>query len=255
MTLAHQVTGAGPAVLLLHSSACDRRMWGAQVPGLVRSGHRVVTADFPGYGDTPPVAHPADSENVLELLDELGIESAVLIGASYGGRIAHQVAAAHPDRVRGLVLLCAGMLGLEPSPGLIELDEREQALLAAGELDKAAELNAQSWLGPEADDAAHALLREMRTRSYTLQRKFDMVPDAPQPGVESTEVDLAAIAAPTLVVSGTHDFEDFQRIADLLAEGIRDAKHVVLSWAGHLPNMERPAEITALLVDFLAELN
>jgi 3-oxoadipate enol-lactonase len=254
MTIAHAVTGDGPAVVLLHSSVCDRRMWNAQVPVLAEAGYRVVTADFRGCGDTPPGGDHSDTDDVRDLLDELGIERAVLVGASFGGRIAHHFAATWPDRVSGLVLLCAGMLGLEPSPELIELDEREQALLAADNIAAATELTVATWLGPEADESARALLRVMRAHSYAMQRAAGVDSDHADPGLEATAVDLRSIAAPTLVVSGLHDFVDFRRIADLLVEGIRDAKHVDLPWAGHLPNLERPAEITVLLLNFLAGL-
>src|SRR4051794_2169947 len=107
-TLHHLVEGSGPVVVLLHAGVADLRMWDAQVDVLV-PGHMVVRCDLPGYGGTPvgPGSDGCDAEDVLALLDELGVEEFALVGASYGGYVALQVATAVPDRVDRLVLLDA----------------------------------------------------------------------------------------------------------------------------------------------------
>lgn len=64
-------------------------------------------------------------------------------------------------------------------------------------------------------------------------------------------VDLAAVAAPTLVVGGAHDHPDFRGIAAELPGLVPGAEHVELPWAGHLPSLERPAETTRLMLEFL----
>lgn len=86
MTLSHDVAGHGPVVVLLHSSVCDRRMWDDQWKALTDAGHRVVRCDFRGFGDTPAEAvHPyRDADDVLALLDTLGVGRAALVGASFG---------------------------------------------------------------------------------------------------------------------------------------------------------------------------
>ena len=93
MTLAYDETGDGPAVLLLHYTVCDRRMWDPQVPALAAAGHRVVRCDLRGYGDTPvPTAPWSNSGDVAQLLDALGIATAAVVGASGGGRVALEFA-------------------------------------------------------------------------------------------------------------------------------------------------------------------
>ncbi|MGC9668808.1 alpha/beta fold hydrolase [Planosporangium sp. 12N6] len=246
MALAHDVDGTGPAVVLLHSSAADRRMWDPQVGALLAAGHRVLRCDFRGFGDTPPARGYHDAEDVRDLLDYLGIEVAALVGASFGGRISQEIAARWPARVNRLVLLCAGMVDAEPSPELLAFAEREEELLAAGDIDAAVELNVRTWLGPDADERAREAIRVMRRHSFAVQAAFDGGPDAPR-----GPIDVTTIQAPTLVVSGAHDVRDFRDIAAVLAREIPKARHVELPWAGHLPNLERPAEVTALLIDFL----
>src|SRR5690349_2994042 len=100
MTISCDVAGDGPALVLLHSGVCDRRMWDAQWPGLVDAGFRVVRCDFRGFGQTPPADRPySNADDVLTLLDSLGIERAALVGASYGGQVALEVAALRPALV------------------------------------------------------------------------------------------------------------------------------------------------------------
>ncbi|RAJ36874.1 pimeloyl-ACP methyl ester carboxylesterase [Kitasatospora sp. SolWspMP-SS2h] len=250
MTITHEVAGNGPAVVLLHSSVCDRRMWDGQWDALRAAGYRVLRCDFRGFGETPCADRPYDNlTDLAELLDGLGIERAALVGSSFGGRLALQFAARHPDRVGSLTLLCPGSPDHEPSAELLALDDLEVGLVESGRLDEAVELMADTWLGPDADEAARAKLRVMQRNAYEVQL-------APEQEISPTpvEVDLRAAVAPTLVYSGAHDLDDFRRIAADLAALLPDAEHRELPWAGHLPALERPAEVAELLLARLAEV-
>ncbi len=245
--LSHDIVGTGSAVVLLHSSACDRRMWDPQWHDLIDAGYRVVRCDFRGYGETPVPDQPNnDAQDVLELLDELGIERAAVVGASYGGRVALELAARWPERVSTLALLSAGS-PLHPSTDELDaFDEQEEALVDAGDLDGAVELNVRTWLGPDADEEARELVRAMQRHAYDVQlaaeEEFDQL---------EAEFELSAVAARTLIVTGKYDMGYFNDVAQDLADRLTDARLVHLPWGGHLPSLERPKEISALLVDFL----
>src|SRR5690349_24464338 len=104
MILAHDDLGTGPAVLLLHSGVTDRRMWDPLVTALSHS-FRVVRPDLRGFGDSPlPSEEYADADDLDVLLDHLGITDAAVVGSSFGGRVAPELATAHPGRVSSLVL-------------------------------------------------------------------------------------------------------------------------------------------------------
>jgi pimeloyl-ACP methyl ester carboxylesterase len=249
VTLSHDVAGDGPALVLLHSSVCDRRMWDPQWPALIDAGYRVVRCDFRGYGDSPVADHPYnDAEDVAELLKAQGIAQAAVVGSSYGGRVALELAARWPDLVKALVLLCSALPGHAPSDALRSFGEREDALLEAGDIAGAVELNVETWLGPEADETVREQVRRMQRRAFEVQLA------APE-GVGPTraEVDLSRIKAPCLAVSGGHDVADFRRIAAQLPEQVGGARHRELPWAGHLPSLERPAMVTHLLKRFLGQ--
>ncbi|HZM82279.1 MAG TPA: alpha/beta hydrolase [Candidatus Limnocylindrales bacterium] len=251
MALAYDETfdeaGAGPAVVLLHSTAADRRMWDPQMRPLSAAGFRLVRPDFRGYGETPvPDAPYNDTQDMADLLDTLGIRDTAIVAASGGGRVALEFAARWPSRVTSLVLLNTALAGHEPSQALQAFGDREDNLLEAGDIDAATELNVRTWLGPLADEATRAKLFEMQRHAFEVQ--LAAAEDFPPIRVET---DLSAITARALLVSGAHDLPDFREIAATLREILRDAKLIELDWAGHLPSLECPDRINPLLIDFL----
>ncbi|MBY8877087.1 alpha/beta fold hydrolase [Actinacidiphila acidipaludis] len=249
MTLSHDVAGDGPAVVLLHSGVCDRRMWDPQWAALTAAGRTVVRCDLRGFGESPAADKPCDdADDVRDLLDTLGVERAVVVGSSFGGAVALEVAARWPDRVTGLLLLCAASpVRQEKSPEFRAVLDREDALIEGGDVAGAVELMVDTWVGPEAGDTVREAVRVMQRRAYELQLAAAEVPSL------EVDFDIAAAKAPCLAVSGAHDLPDFRRIAARLPDLLPDARHVELPWAGHLPSMERPAEVTRMMLDFLRD--
>ncbi|MGN6577814.1 MAG: alpha/beta fold hydrolase [Nocardioides sp.] len=244
--LNHRVEGTGPAVVLLHAGVADLRMWDAPAAVLAEQ-HTVVRCDLRGFGGSDLAgASYSDPEDVLALLDRLGVERFALVGASYGGWVALQVASAAPERVEGLVLLAPPAELVEPDPRLRELWAEEGRLVDAGDLEGATELTVRSWLGPEVGDDARELVRTMQRRAYELQ--------IPAGEVENRElpVEPARLAMPTRILIGGHDLPFFVETARELARLLPDAELVELPWAGHLPTLERPDEGIRLLTEALA---
>jgi 3-oxoadipate enol-lactonase len=246
MTLAHDVAGEGPAVLLLHSSVCDRRMWDPQWELLVDAGFRVIRPDFRGFGETPaPTSAYDEASDIRDLLDANGIERAVVVGSSFGGRAAQEFASRWPSRVTGLLLLCSATRLLTPTEDARAFGAEEDALLDGGDLDGAVALNVRTWVGPAATESTRELVSRMQRHAFEVQSA------APDVAAERDDFDLAAVNAPTLVVSGAHDLDYFARVAEFLFERIAGAEHLELDWAGHLPSLEDPARFNPLLLDFL----
>lgn len=253
--LAHDVTGTGPPVVLLHSTVCDRRMWDPQWQALAAAGYRVVRCDFRGFGDSPPPGEAwDDARDVMDLAAGLGTGPVALVGASYGGKVALEIAARWPAQVTALALLCAGMPRHEPSDLLRGFGLREEVLLESGDIDGAVELNVQTWLGPEADEATRNLVRKMQRRAFEVQLAAPLPEEPDEPEDPPADADLHAITAPSLVVSGAKDLPDFRQIAATLAALLPGARQVELPWAGHLPTLERPRELSGMLTAFLAEV-
>jgi 3-oxoadipate enol-lactonase len=251
MLLAHDVQGSGPPVLLIHAGVADRRMWDPLVDAL---GHtfRVVRPDLRGFGETPLPPGPfSNAEDLDGLLAHLGIAHVAVVGSSLGGRAALELATTHPARVSSLVLLNTAYRGLEPSPAAEAVGEEEERLLEAGDVEGAVELMVRTWLGPDAGDDARELLRVMQRNAYDVQLAAEEASPAPEP--RRDEVDPTTITVPTTLVSGGHDIDHFRAIADHLAGQIPGAERVHLDWAGHLPSLERPDAVLALLLDVLRD--
>ena len=125
---------------------------------------------------------------------------------------------------------------------------REGELIDAGDIAGAVELNVATWLGPEASQATRERVRLMQRRALEVQLA---APEQYEPA--DVAVVLGAITAPSLIVSGGKDLPDFRLIAARLTAMLPGARPVELPWAGHLPTLERPQELSALLTAFLRE--
>ncbi len=259
----HEVAGTGPPAALLHAGICDSRMWEPQWGPFVAQ-HRTVRLDFRGFGETP--LHPGrvcHAEDVIAVLDALEIERAALVGASFGGRVALELAVARPDRVSALVLACPGMTGHDWSDAVQAYGAEEDAAIERGDVDAAVEANLRMWVdGPHrqpgsVDPALRELVGRMQRRAFEHWLALPeeardaaddeaLVPDLPDR--------LGEIAAPTLVVLGELDVIDMHAIADRLTREIPGARFASISGTAHLPSLERPDEFNALVLGFLSEL-
>lgn len=247
--LAHDDEGDGRPLLLIHAGVCDRRMWDPQWEALTER-FRAIRCDLRGFGATPlPPERFNPADDVIGLLDQLELDRVSLVGASFGGRVALEVAAAWPERLEKLVLLSGEWEEVERDPELESFGEEEDRLLSGVDIDvdAAVELNVRTWMGPEAADDARSFVREMQR--HALEVQLAAGDDAE---FEPREVDPSTIEAPTLLISGGRDLPHFQEVAATLADRIPDAQHIELDWAGHLPSLERPSRVTRLLLSFLS---
>jgi len=253
MTIAYETHGDGPVVLLVHEGVADRRMWRGQAPVLARH-HRVVAVDLRGFGETPNASGPfSNVDDLREVLDELGIERATVVGGSHGAKVALGFAVAHPERVERLVLCPPVLPGWEWSERVRRGWQEEEEAYEAGDLDRAAEVNVELWVdgpnrGPdEVDPEVRDLVRAMQRHAFELPEPDPSPEPAPDPAVR-----LADVHVPTLVVVGDQDVEDFLDMADEAAAGIPGARKVVIECAAHVIALEKPEEFNAALLAFLA---
>jgi len=253
--LVYEVTGDGPAVVLVHGFGLDMRMWEPQVAPLA-ARFRVVRYDCRGFGASGPFdpavpyTHAGD---LVALLDHLDIGEAVLAGLSFGGRVVLQTALTAPARVRGLVLLDAVLDGVPWDPESAgALDELARRVRAGG-----APAGREAWL-------AHPLFAAARQRPELAGRLAAMVAGYPgqhwlghdpQRPVQPRPIDvLEDVAMPVLVAVGDRDVPGFREMSAVLARRIPGAEYRVVAGAGHMINMEQPAAVNELLTGFLAGL-
>ena len=253
--LAYQVTGEGPAVVLVHGFGLDMRMWDPQVAHLA-ARHRVIRYDCRGFGSSGPFdpavgyTHAGD---LLALLDHVGIGQAVLAGLSFGGQVVLRAALAAPRRVRGLVMMDAVVDGVPWDR------ESLAALRLAGELAQTRGLLAgrAAWL-------AHPLFAPARNKAALSGQLAEMVAAYPgqhwighdpheEGGPRPLDV-LGELAMPALVLAGEHDVPGFLEMSAVLARRIPGARYHLVADAGHMINMEQPAAVNEVVTRFLDEL-
>jgi 3-oxoadipate enol-lactonase len=234
-------------VLLLHAAIADRRMWTPQVAALEAAGHRVLAPDLPGFGDEelepPTVDYVGFAARLLD-------DPAAVVGCSFGGRVALELAGSHPELVSKLVLVAPGLASTEWSAESEVGFAEEEAFLEQGELGAAGKQQAGMWLPADAATDVRELTVAMTVRSYEQQLPLDGQVRSvwPEP---SAETRLRALGVPTLVVVGTADRPELGALAGRLADELPDARLATIEGAGHLPSLERPDELNRLLLDFL----
>lgn len=234
-------------VLLLHAGIADSRMWAPQVEALRAAGLDPVAPDLPGYGDEPLVPPTVDHVAfAAEALEEPG----AVVGCSFGGRVALELAGARPDLVSRLFLVAPGLASTQWSEETQALFAEEGELVEAGDLAGAAEQQAAMWLGPDATDEVRALTAAMILRSYEQQLPVDgqVLARWPQPAAEAR---LGGIDVPTLVVTGSDDLRELHHVAERLGRELPNARLETIEGAGHLPSLERPDELNGLLLELL----
>ncbi|MFE5031501.1 alpha/beta fold hydrolase [Streptomyces sp. NPDC056683] len=250
--LSYETAGEGPPVVLVHAGVADHRMWDAVVPPLAEV-HTVIRYDLRGFGESAVPAGPfREADDLRRLLDHLGHERVRLVGASWGGRVAVDFTLTHPDRVHSLATLAAPWPRYPWSAEMIAYDEAETAALDAGDLDAAVRVNLDMWLrGPARgwDDVADELAERLRGPLRTSLVNQAVVGQHSQGPVTG---DLAAVSVPTLVGVGKLDVTDFQDIARRYASAIPGAHLVEFATAAHLIALDAPAELSAVLREFLA---
>ncbi len=253
--IAYDVTGSGPALLLLHAGLGDRRMWDDQIPAFA-AHFTVIRFDARGFGETimPPTPY-SPSGDAFALLDHLGIERAHLVGVSMGSQTAIEMAVAAPERISALVAVAA-RTGTPVSPALRAGWDHVNELFEAGDIAAAVEYELRMWVdgpdrGPEeVDPRMRERVREMNAALFA--RDDDEGEELP---LDPPAADrLAQITAPTLIVYGDKDLMDVRQAAAPLAAAIPGARLVVIPDAAHLPQMERPEEFNRVVLEFLRGL-
>lgn len=253
----------GSTVTLLHGLGVSVESWRENIVPLSEH-HCVYALDMVGFGrsDKPPIPYSVDHlvRFVSDFMADQGIERASLIGNSMGGLVALQFALLFPEKVDKLVLVDSAGLGREVTmllrlaalPFIGERLSRPSRKGAAQVLqacvydqtlitDEAIEDFYQMFVLPGAQDAYLTMLRSMCNF-------WGIKAEILSPILEG----LGTITAPTLIVWGQQDEVLPVSHADVAAKGIRHAQLHVFDLCGHAPQLERPEEFNALVLEFLA---
>lgn len=182
-------------------------------------------------------------EDLLGLADEHGLARFSICGLSLGGATAMWVAAAAPARVERLVLACTSARFGDPEPWL----ERAAIVRERG-LEPIADSVVARWFTPAAPVEVLARFRQLL--GETPVEEYARCCEALAAWDFRTR--LPEITAPTLVIAGAEDLATPPEHAELLAQGMPDAKLLVLQQAAHLANVEQAEAFSRAVSDHLA---
>jgi pimeloyl-ACP methyl ester carboxylesterase len=245
-------------LLLLPSAVADRRMWTALLPAF-EARHRVLAPDLRGSGDEPyPEGEYSHVDDLVALLDREGVDRVAVVGASNGGRVAIDLALAHPDRIAALVLAAPGLGGWAWSDEVEAYGAREDELFEQRDLEGMIDLNLEMWVdgsarGPDdVDPGVRELVREMQRRSFEhVAQAYAEEPYPTERRLEPPAVErLGELRVPILVVLGALDVSDFAAIGERLGQEA-GARVVEFENVAHLPSLEQPERFAALVLEFL----
>jgi 3-oxoadipate enol-lactonase len=240
---------AAPTLLVVNSLGCDAAMWDEQLDTW-RATHHVLRYDQRGHGRSDAPDGPYELEHLgrdaLAVLDAFGVEHVDVCGLSLGGLVAQWLCLEAPERIDAAVFAdTAAKVGT--AEGWLE----RAALVRRDGMDAVTELVLDRFFSPQA--LAARLPAVARTRA-TLAA---MSPEGYASSCEAlAAADLreasSAIAHHCLVIVGTADVATTPSDAQDLVTALPHADYAELAGAGHLSNLERPADFAQLVRDFLA---
>jgi pimeloyl-ACP methyl ester carboxylesterase len=258
----------GSDVVLIHGLGAAKSSFFDCAALLAEAGHRVHAIDLPGFGGSskPPTAPYSATwfaKTVCEVMDELEIASAHLVGNSMGGRVALEIGLRRPERVRSIAALC-------PAVAFVKRDFHPVVRLLRPELGllphklRRGLVERQLWsmfCDPDALDpsVADVVVDEFQriygsagarvafyasARNIYLDRPFGRGGFYPR---------LAELQPPALFVWGSHDKLIPPGFRRHVAEALPDADQIVLQGCGHVPQVERPEQTAGMLRRLFAQ--
>jgi len=250
---------SAPPIILIHGFISSNLIWSHVLQPLAQAGFRAIAPDLPGYGysEKPADAQYSIDEQaraVIGLMDRLGIDQAVIAGASYGGAVASLMALDYPQRVKKLILV-----------GAVTNDDAKRKLLLRisclpliGDVTTPLFLGSRWILRKRMEDMYRRMGRPINEKMVASRHHLlatsnthrAMIRTARRWSANRIEREASLIRQPTLLVWGDHDdhipIENALRMRDTLA----NARLIMFRNCGHLPPAEQPQKFVELVAKF-----
>jgi pimeloyl-ACP methyl ester carboxylesterase len=247
----YEVRGAGPNVVLVHGANLDSRGWGT-LPAALASTHRVTLMDLRSHGRSGDATGPFSwMDDVVSVLNAVRARDAVLIGHSLGAQVVLDLALAHPERVRGLILIGPAISGkrlVKPPEGFESL----VTALRAGDFPQAGvALAAMPVMTLRRDTSASADVRRIVSENVRLFR-------ASQPWIQPLDPPavqrLESMPRRVLVLMGELDPTESNDAGKVLLDRLPNATGETFAGCGHLIPLDCPTESSRAVLSFLRGL-
>ncbi|OZB98674.1 alpha/beta fold hydrolase [Paenibacillus sp. XY044] len=249
MDLYYENYGSGIPIIFIHSGGTDSRLWSFLAP-LAAKDYEVITFDGRGAGKSPSPKEPANYvEDLRVLMDDLHLDTAVLIGHSGGGQIATDFSLQYPDRVSRLVLIAPSLSGYKPSPKFERWMSEVNA--AAPDADKIMELAFSAPLYRVVMSSPQRSMMVDMFRHHLAKTaewgSFESV--WPQPPAIGR---LGDLRTKTLFMIGDNEIPDNERVAELFRR-LPNVRYVLIPGTDHMMPLTHPEVMYSHISEFLEE--
>jgi len=245
-----EARGEGPAVLFVHGGMMDRHMWEPQWVGL-GDDVRLIRFDVRGSGLSPrsEAFHAAD--DMLAILDELGVDRAYVVGLSNGGAFAVDFALKYPGRVKKLVVAEPGLTGFQFDPSVMQQQMEMIGAFRAGDMEKATRvaLTSPAFEHTKENVAAWEQVERLVRRNIG---SFAMFPQYRYHEPRAVDA-LGQLSVPVALIVSEHAGSSALAIADLFESDVAGLVRFTIPDAGHMMNLENPQAFNQILKEIVVE--
>ena len=239
--------GNATPIVFLHGVGSDKSVWHPQLEYFGKT-RRALAFDYPGYGDSDPAPEATSRDDyaaaIHSALHALDIERAHVCGLSLGGVVAIALCDAVPNHCASLIL--ADTFAVHPEGSAI----CERSLAGSQDLPAMAEARVDVLLAQPADPAVRREVVETMSRIDPVAYRIG----AEAVWLADQRDRVGAIGVPTLVLVGDGDLVTPIDLSNELVDLVPDARMQVIRGAGHLGNLEKPAEFNAAVDEFIRPL-
>lgn len=256
--LYYELSGAGPAFVMIHAGVADSRQWNAEFE-YFSNRYRVLRFDMRGFGKSEPLAGEYNiQDDLVALLDSLEItEPLILMGCSIGAGLAIDFGLAYPERTQALIIVGGAPAGLELDTEEPALFQEANKALEAKNFDLLAEIETQIWFDGQ-NRSPEQINPEMRKLALEMNRlgiahyQKGLGQHIRKEGKAAIER-LDELTQPMLVIIGQNDIPFLLAAADYLEEHLPNGEKVMIPNAAHLPNMDQPRLFQQAIDSFLLQ--
>ena len=250
--------GEGEPIIYLHGFGANKDSWLMFLKGFNKS-YQFIVPDLPGFGESSRISSsaydvPSQAERLNRFVEELKLDSFHLAGNSMGGYIAGYYAVEYPDKINKLILLDpAGIISRVPSDFKKQFQGKEGPIFCMKTPEDFKESTKFFFYQPQKMPAPFLkyFAKESDRFCEFNQKIFE---DIRGKGDNLLDGRLSRIKAKTLVIWGENDRMIHVSSTEKFQEGIKDCRVVIIKECGHLPQMEKTAEVQAVIQKFLPSL-
>ena len=246
--LYYEECGSAPqVVVLVHDGVLHSAAWDGVWPDFCKHFH-TIRYDRRGYGRSPVASQGYyATDDLAAVLRHLKLKRVALVGSSHGGEISINFTLDHPEMVEQLVLVGAVVGGMPYTKHFLERGDALGKPLEKGDIEGAiAAATKDKYLIAPGNDAARKRMAEILSANPQ-----DLTHPELELPVKPALPRLGEIHIPTLLLVGDADIPDVHAHAGAIEAGVPTARRVVISGTGHLMYLEKPAEFSQIVVEFL----